>query len=143
MNNTQEIFTFIDKLAERMQRHKLSSIETSIGDMRIRLDSTHNTHSHPPSYQAPTTTESIETNGTSVLSPTVGTFYAKASPTDKSFVTLNTHVQKGQTLGLIESMKVFHPLLAPCNGTITHIHIEHAQSTEYHQCLMTIKPDTA
>lgn len=139
MSSNQNIFTFIDQLANTMKRHQLSHIEANNGTYSATL-SRHTTSTAAPS--TPETPADMTTSSTSdVLSPTLGTFYAKPSPDDKPFATIGAHVQKGQTLGLIESMKVFHPIHAPMSGTLTHIHILHGHSAEHHQLIMSIEPD--
>ena len=144
MDNKQEILTLIEELAHLMQRHQLTEIEASIGELSAKLSRSIQTQPMPTSSIQNTMAEdnTKHHHDTTVLAPTLGTYYAKASPHEKDFTTLHSHVQKGQTLGLIESMKVFHPIHAPCSGTITHINVEHGHSVEYHQCLMTIKEAT-
>lgn len=82
----------------------------------------------------------LDTNAVEVRSKTVGVFYAKPSPKERAYVACGEFVRAGQVLGLIESMKVFHPLHAPCDGRILDITIEHGQAIGYDQVLMRIDP---
>jgi len=76
--------------------------------------------------------------GHTVKAPMVGTFYASASPASAAFVAVGSKVKKGDTLGIIEAMKIMNQIQADRDGTITAVHAENGQPVEYDQPLFTI-----
>jgi acetyl-CoA carboxylase biotin carboxyl carrier protein len=74
-----------------------------------------------------------------VKSPMVGTFYASASPGSKVFVNVGQRVSEGETLCIIEAMKILNQIEAEASGTITKILVENAQAVEYGQPLFVIE----
>jgi acetyl-CoA carboxylase biotin carboxyl carrier protein len=73
-----------------------------------------------------------------VVSPMVGTAYAAAEPGGAPFVKVGDHVAKGQTLLIIEAMKVMNPIPAPHGGTVTDIQFADGRPVEYGEVLMVI-----
>ncbi len=76
--------------------------------------------------------------GTVVVSPTVGVFYAAASPDSKPFVEVGDTVKKGDTLCIIEAMKLMNEIPAEADGTIAEICAANGQVVEYNQPLFRI-----
>lgn len=142
MTKINEIHTLIEELVTALDTHKLHEIEAAFGtiSVRIRKDAP-SVQSIPTAVSA--STQLPATKDVPILSPTVGTFYARPSPNDPPFTALKQHVTKNQTVGLIESMKVFYPIQAPCSGIIDSILIEHGNSVEFQQNLMAIIPDAS
>ncbi|HUX83049.1 MAG TPA: acetyl-CoA carboxylase biotin carboxyl carrier protein [Halothiobacillus sp.] len=79
------------------------------------------------------------TSGKSLPSPMVGTFYRSASPTAKPFVEIGSTIQAGDTLCVIEAMKMFNQIEAETSGTITAILVENGQPVEFDQPLFIIE----
>jgi acetyl-CoA carboxylase biotin carboxyl carrier protein len=79
----------------------------------------------------------VET-GHTVKSPMVGTFYRSASPGAKSFVELGDVVKEGQTLCIIEAMKILNEIESDKSGTVRRILIDNGQAVEYGQPLFII-----
>ena len=71
-------------------------------------------------------------------SPMVGTFYRKSSPTSPSFVEVGQTVKKGDTLCIVEAMKMMNHIEAETSGVIESILVEDGQPVEYDQPLFTI-----
>lgn len=76
--------------------------------------------------------------GTPVKSPMVGTFYAASAPGAAPYVTVGTTVKKGQTLCIIEAMKLLNEIEAETDGVIKQILVENAEPVEYGQVLFII-----
>jgi acetyl-CoA carboxylase biotin carboxyl carrier protein len=74
-----------------------------------------------------------------VTSPFVGTFYRSPSPDAPSFVEVGSVVRPGQTLCIIEAMKLMNEIEAECAGTVTEIFAQNGKSVEYGQKLFRIK----
>jgi acetyl-CoA carboxylase biotin carboxyl carrier protein len=83
-------------------------------------------------------TEPVAT-GHVVKSPMVGTFYRAASPGAKSFVEIGSQVKEGETICIIEAMKILNEIESDKSGTITQILGENGQAVEYGQPLFVIE----
>ena len=77
--------------------------------------------------------------GHAVKSPMVGTFYRSASPGAKAFVEIGSVVREGETICIIEAMKILNEIEADKSGTVTKILAENGQAVEYGQPLFTIE----
>jgi len=77
--------------------------------------------------------------GHAVKSPMVGTFYRSASPGAKAFVEVGSHVKEGETICIIEAMKILNEIEADKSGTVTRILCENGQAVEYGQPLFMIE----
>lgn len=77
--------------------------------------------------------------GHTVKSPMVGTFYRAASPGAKAFVEIGSQVKEGDTICIIEAMKILNEIEADKTGTITQVLCENGQAVEYGQPLFTIE----
>jgi acetyl-CoA carboxylase biotin carboxyl carrier protein len=87
--------------------------------------------------EIPAKAPSTET-GHIVKSPIVGTFYGSPSPGEPTFVKVGDQVQKGQTLCIIEAMKIMNEIESDKAGTITAIHATDSQPVEFDQPLFSI-----
>ncbi|UUX80010.1 acetyl-CoA carboxylase biotin carboxyl carrier protein [Pseudomonas putida] len=76
--------------------------------------------------------------GTVVRSPMVGTFYRKPSPTSPNFAEVGQSVKKGDTLCIVEAMKMMNHIEADIGGVIDAILVEDGQPVEFDQPLFTI-----
>jgi acetyl-CoA carboxylase biotin carboxyl carrier protein len=77
-------------------------------------------------------------DGDVVRSPMVGTFYASPAPDKPAFVSVGQSVKAGDTLGIIEAMKMFNPIEADVSGTVLKIMTESGQPVEFDQPLFVI-----
>jgi acetyl-CoA carboxylase biotin carboxyl carrier protein len=77
--------------------------------------------------------------GHAVKSPMVGTFYRASSPGAKSFVEIGSQVKEGDTICIIEAMKILNEIEADKSGTVTQILCENGQAVEYGQPLLMIE----
>jgi acetyl-CoA carboxylase biotin carboxyl carrier protein len=75
-----------------------------------------------------------------LLSPMPGTFYIAPTPDDSPFVSKGDNVKKGQTLCIIEAMKIMNEIEAEFDGTIIEINVENGDPVEYNQSLFLIEP---
>jgi acetyl-CoA carboxylase biotin carboxyl carrier protein len=73
-----------------------------------------------------------------VKAPMVGTFYASASPGAAAFVKVGQQVQAGETLGIIEAMKMFNQIEADVGGTVQAILVDNGQPVEFDQPMFVI-----
>ena len=95
-----------------------------------------------PAAAAPATTEApadLGSHAGAVKSPMVGTYYASAEPGGAPFVKDGDKVTKGQTICIIEAMKVMNTITAPQAGTVNHVACENGQPVEFDQLLLVIE----
>jgi acetyl-CoA carboxylase biotin carboxyl carrier protein len=140
----------VRELAEMLNDTGLSEIEVEDGDRKIRVSRTM-TAIAAPVAAAPFATSSAATvaaahaveaaPATSVnalKSPMVGTAYLTPEPDAPPFASIGQQVKAGDTVMIIEAMKVMNPIVAPNSGTVTDIYVESGQPVEFDQPLMVI-----
>ena len=91
--------------------------------------------------ETPESNTSDSEEGEELLSPMPGTFYSAPTPEDSSFVNVGDEVKKGQTLCIIEAMKIMNEIESEYDGTITDIKVNNGDPVEYNQTLFIINPN--
>ena len=150
----------IKKLMELLEESGIAEIEVKEGEESIKLSrnisSTTNMQApqiiqHPlQTVQPPTNQQASDTGANSVddlkkekrntvNSPMVGTFYASASPESKPFVTIGQSVKKGDTLCILEAMKMMNQVQAESDGKIVEILVDNAEPVEFDQPLFVLE----
>lgn len=76
-----------------------------------------------------------------IKSPMIGTFYRTANPDSPPFISIGDKVSKGQTVCIIEAMKLFNEIESEVSGTIVKVMVENASPVEYDQVLFVVEPD--
>jgi acetyl-CoA carboxylase biotin carboxyl carrier protein len=82
----------------------------------------------------------VDKSWVEVTSPMVGTFYRSPAPDEPSFVDVGDAIRKGQTICIIEAMKLMNELEAEVNGEVMEILVENGKPIEFGQPLMRVKP---
>ncbi|RMH51947.1 MAG: acetyl-CoA carboxylase biotin carboxyl carrier protein [Zetaproteobacteria bacterium] len=150
---------YIRKLARLLQASDLTEIEVHEGEASVRLTRTPAAPlpateaapaatapaslSTPPPAAAPAGApeqQPHDDNGYTVTSPMVGTFYQAPSPDAEPFVRIGSRVNKGDTLCIIEAMKLMNEIESEYSGVVTRILVENATPVEYGQPLFVITP---
>ena len=99
------------------------------------------TTSTAPSSKPEPSAEAVQpSSGENILSPMPGTFYSASSPDVDPFVKEGDSISEGDTLCIIEAMKIMNEIEAEQNGTITKILVENGKPVEYNQPLFVINP---
>ena len=138
----------IKKLIEIIEESDIAEIEIKEGEEAIRISRysaapAQVAYAPAPSVQAAavvTATPAEEKiTGHVVKSPMVGTFYRSATPGTKVFVEVGQAVLAGDTLCIIEAMKILNQIEADKSGIITQILVENAEPVEYGQPLFIIE----
>ena len=144
----------IKKLIEMLEESGLAEIEIKEGEESIRISRASLVATPPmamaattspvapappaaPAQTAPATTPTV--SGHAVSSPMVGTFYRSPSPGAKSFVEVGSQVKIGDTLCIIEAMKMLNEIEADKSGIIKSILKENGQPVEYGEALFIIE----
>jgi acetyl-CoA carboxylase biotin carboxyl carrier protein len=90
-----------------------------------------------PVAEAPVVAEAAA--GHAVKSPMVGTFYRSSSPGSAPFIQIGSVVKEGDTLCIIEAMKILNEIESDKSGTVTQILCENGQAVEYGQALFIVE----
>ena len=152
----------IKKLIDLLEASNLSEIEIKEGEESVRLSrqsASTVSYTLPPAAMAPapaaaqgmaspveaatggsrSVSDAVEPpDGQVVRSPMVGTYYAAPSPDKPAFVSVGQQVNKGDTLGIIEAMKMFNPIEAEVSGTVSAILVENGQPVEFDEPMFVI-----
>lgn len=142
----------VRELAELLAETGLSEIEVEDGDRKIKvarqLTAAPAVHAvaapapvavaPAPAVAAPAVAAAPAVDANAVKSPMVGTVYLSPEPGAASFVTVGQTVKPGDTLVIIEAMKVMNPITATAAGTVTAILVDNAQPVEFDQPLVVI-----
>jgi acetyl-CoA carboxylase biotin carboxyl carrier protein len=147
----------IKKLIELLEESSLTEIEIVEGEESVRLARGGQMQAAPapvvvqtsgqvPAAEAlpvsgdqPASEEDQMPEGEVVLSPMVGTFYGASSPEAPAFVKLGDTVGVGDTLCIIEAMKMFNQIESDVSGTVVAILVENGQPVEYDQPLFVVR----
>lgn len=140
----------VRELAEMLADTGLTEIEVEDGERKIKV-SRAGTVAAPVAYApapvatapapaaaAPAEAPAAAAPVDAVKSPMVGTVYLAAEPGAPTFVSVGQKVKAGDTLVIIEAMKVMNPITAPKGGTVQAVLVENAQPVEYDQPLVVI-----
>jgi acetyl-CoA carboxylase biotin carboxyl carrier protein len=139
-----ELVDTVRALADVMARSGITKVDVGLGDTRIRLRG----HGQPV---APVSRETelglLAANGTSteepalvITAPMIGVFYRSPAPHDPPFVEVGDQVVVGQTIGIIEAMKIMNEIAATHAGTVQSILVTNAQAVEYGSPLLRLTP---
>jgi acetyl-CoA carboxylase biotin carboxyl carrier protein len=95
-----------------------------------------------PQVQTPKPpSESAGKKTVDIKSPMIGTFYRSSGPDSAPFVSVGDKITKGQTVCIIEAMKLFNEIESEVSGTIVKVMIENSTPVEYDQVLFVVEPD--
>jgi acetyl-CoA carboxylase biotin carboxyl carrier protein len=142
----------VKKLIELLEESGISELEIHEGEESVRISRhsasvVQNVPATPAPMSAPATPQpasvseppKTESSGHQIKSPMVGTYYASASPTSEPFVTRGQKVNAGDTLCIIEAMKMMNQIEADKSGVVTSIMVENGSPVEFDQVLFTIE----
>lgn len=137
----------IRTLIALMEENELVNLEVSSGDESISLTRHYDTPV-PAMMAAPAsnlpagsqeTKASVAKSGSVEIAPMVGVFYSAPSPNDPPYAKIGQKVQAGDTLGIIEAMKIMNPLEATQSGVIDEILVENADVVQFGQPIIRYK----
>ena len=143
----------VQQLAELLTANELTEIEVEDGERKIRV-ARHAAGAAAPVFTAAPAVQTMvpsqaaaaapappateEVGGESVKSPMVGTAYLSSEPGAAPFVEVGTAVKAGDTLLIVEAMKVMNPITAPSGGVVRKVLVSDGQPVEFDQPLVVI-----
>ena len=141
----------VRRLAELLQETGVAEIEYKDGDRSLRISAHSAAPAAPPPQPAaapeqpapvdavaPPQQPSGAADGTPVTAPIVGTVYLQPEPGQPAFAQVGDRVQAGQILLIIEAMKVYNQIPAPCDGVLRQVLVSSGDPVEYGETLMIL-----
>ena len=145
----------VKKLIELLDESGIAEIEISEGEDSVRISRYASNVAAPqqvapmpvaaapvavaaPPAAAPAAAAEVEEDGYGVTAPMVGTFYSQPSPGSPAFVQVGDRVSEGDTLCIVEAMKMMNQIDAEVSGTIKSIRVQNGDPVEYGQILFVI-----
>ena len=128
----------IEELVGYLKEFNLSEIEYAEGTTKVKVSRAMN-NSSVVSSEVNKKKTIIDSNGTSVTSPIVGTAYLASEPDAKKFVEVGQKVKKGQTIMIVEAMKTMNHVPSTENGTVSKIFVKDGEPVEFGQPLISVK----
>ena len=148
----------VKKLIELLDESGIAEIEISEGDDSVRISryapgipqatyaapaaappaAVATTPAAPPAAPPLTAPAEVEEDGYAVTAPMVGTFYSSTSPGAAPFVQVGDRVGEGDTLCIIEAMKMMNQIESEISGTIKSIRVQNGEPVEYGQVLFVV-----
>jgi len=146
----------LKKLIDLVEESGISELELTEGEEKVKICRHSNNLQQTQAYQAPLPTPSLpisESNSTpliteekvplqatghAVASPMVGSFYRASSPDSAAFVDIGSVVKKGDTLCIIEAMKLLNEIESDADGVVKEILVENGQPVEFGETLFVI-----
>jgi acetyl-CoA carboxylase biotin carboxyl carrier protein len=155
MNNIEVPLAAINQLAEILKNQELSEIELEFeGQYRIKVKKeitgavfssvsapVTNSTASTASEAAPVKAAAINKNLFEVKSPMVGTYYASPSPDADAFIKVGDRVKKGDTLCIIEAMKLMNELPSEVSGIVKEISVDNSQAISFGEVIIKIEKD--
>ena len=128
----------IEELVAYLKEFKLSEIEYAEGTTKVKVSRAMN-NLGIGSVEENKKKLMLESNGTNVTSPIVGTAYLAQEPGAKKFVEVGQKVKKGQTIMIVEAMKTMNHVPSTENGTVSKIFVKDGEPVEFGQPLISVK----
>ena len=142
----------VKKLMELLEESGMSEIEIKEGEESVKISRYGNSpvpsHSFvqqqaptsvPPVVAVPVIADEPSTVSQSLTSPMVGTYYSAPSPTAKPFITIGQHVKQGDTIGIVEAMKIMNQIEAEKSGIVLQILVKDGEAVEFGQPLIIVE----
>jgi len=143
----------VKKLMELLEQSGMAEIEIKEGEESVKISRFGNAplmtpivSQQPAAMVTPSQVESTtaankgsEVSGDLISSPMVGTYYSAPSPSAKPFVTVGQHINKGDTVAIIEAMKIMNQIETDHSGTVVEILVKDGEAVEFGQALILIQ----
>lgn len=140
-------FKQIQTIIKEFEKSNMTILEIETDEFKIKLSKNKSCDNLEPSIVNIPNVETVtnhpapapvQPKGFEVKSPLVGTFYEANSPKEKPFVTVGQRVEKGQTLCIIEAMKIMNEITAPVSGVVESVNVKNGSAIGFDQVLMVI-----
>ncbi|MDM7460341.1 MAG: acetyl-CoA carboxylase biotin carboxyl carrier protein subunit [bacterium] len=131
----------VARCLQLMTRYQLQELEITLGEMRIYIERAGAVAPPAMAIVEPGVAAAAETpNWIPIESPMTGMFYRGPSPSEPPYVEEGDLIHEGQTIGLVEAMKVFNEIPAPMTGVVRRIVAQNATLVQQGEVLMLLEP---
>ena len=135
-------------LLDLAARHRLAELQISAGDFRLKVRSGEGasqgqmrfTLADAPGDESTVPAVNDEQDGHLITAPMIGTFYAAPAPGEPPFVSVGDTVEPGQTIAIIEAMKIMNEIQSDRAGAIDEVLAQNGQGVEFGQPLFRLRP---
>lgn len=142
----RELTDAVRELVKVMRDGGLGQLEVRQGDLRISLKSASFIETDRPQREPVHVVQAAEEDpgpagaeaGHIVTSPMIGTYYGAAGPNERPFVEVGDRVEAGQTVAIIEAMKIMNEIVSERSGTVSEIFVKNGEAVEYGHRLMRL-----
>ena len=143
----------IKKLIEMLQESDLNEIEVKEGEESVRINRKREIVNNSTQFISQNKLDNLSKDQTleednkdlvdliDIKSPMVGTFYRSPAPDKPPFAEIGQKIKVGDTLCIVEAMKMMNQVKSEFNGTIKHILVENAQPVEFDEVIITLEKD--
>ena len=131
----------IKSIMKMFEESQISKMDLTDGDLHITLEKEMEPVEVVKTIKSAPIQEVEEVKqeqGTAITSPLVGTYYQASGTNQEPFVKVGQHIQEGETVCIIEAMKVMNEIKATVSGTVLSINVSDGETVEYDQVLMMI-----
>ncbi len=146
----RELTSMVGELISMMEAGGIRSLKLEHGDLKLALKAGYRPVApqanveYVPAPQPLTSADAIaiadEPAGHVVKAPMIGTFYVAPAPNEPAFVTIGDQVAEGQTIGIIEAMKIMNEIASDREGVVVEVLAGDGQTVEYGSPLIRIEP---
>lgn len=133
---SKEVFDLID----RFERSSIHTLKLSTGDFTMELSRGAVTAAAAPAVEPGAPAPAPAAQDAAIAAPLVGTYYAASAPDAAPFVRVGDRMEKGQTVCLIEAMKMMNEVCAPCDLVITEVLKENGSVAAFDEALFRYRP---
>ena len=145
-SSVQDLPDTVANIVESMRRGRLSRLVVSQGDFHLELEASASVPERQrASVNATEETEPVETEESPgsahiITSPMIGTFYSAPAPGEPPFVRVGESISQGDTIGIVEAMKIMNEISADRAGTVVRLVALNGETVEYGSPLIEIDP---
>lgn len=138
----------IVKLIDKVNNSKLTELSVEEGNFKINIKAeqaavkvaaTEKNANQVVEENACGQEQITEDNLEEIVSPLVGTFYAARAEGEEPFIKVGDTIKKGQTIGIVEAMKLMNEISATCDGIVEEILVENEALVEYGQIIVKVR----
>lgn len=142
----ERVAQLVNTFITMMEHGNIEKLDLEYGDLKLSLrarqsHATQSGHPSTPDGAAPVPPDSTEEATHTITAPMIGTFYVAPAPNEPPFVSPGDVVEQGQTVGIIEAMKIMNEIAADCDGEVIEVVAANGQTVEYGSPLVVVKPN--
>lgn len=131
-------FKQIQSIIKNFEKSTMTNLEIETNEFKLKLSKLNDVTEKVIKHEVTPTVEQ-STDGVEVKSPLVGTYYESDKPNGEPFVKVGDEVNAGDTLCIIEAMKIMNEITAPVSGKIEAINVQNGAAVGFDQVIMVIR----